>query len=451
MIGEYLSSSITSQEETLYRDLFRLAPAHSLFVEPGRVRKRRYWELDTDEKVVCSTDLEYAERLSDLIRTAVRCRLRGARPIAAYLSGGLDSSSVVGMAESLLRTEEGVGAGVNAYSLVFPGLPCDESTHISSVLDRWKLERHAVPPDFPGPEYYAAQIRQTADVPDYPNGAMANSLKRLIRDRGHRVVLTGMGGDEWFRGRPIHYSDLLRRFKLISLARQIKHDREVAKVLLPRFPLLMLGVWPLLPSVLRQAIKLALGKDDVPRWIDPGFARRINLSDRLRPPVPRKRFASFTQQRLHNNLLNGGWAHLNEIEERSTARFGLEDRHPLHDRRLLEFAFAIPADQHWRRDEPKFAFREAMRSVLPDSIRNRRDKADFSVLYARAFELFGGERAFRTMGIAATGWIVESEVMKVYREMSTAYRAGDERYGTLVWPLWMLLSIELWFRNANSN
>jgi asparagine synthase (glutamine-hydrolysing) len=103
MIAEYLARAITDQEETLYRGVFRLPPAHVLSVQPGRLRKARYWDIDPVRKIRYRTDEEYAEHFSDIFKVAVRCRLRSQGPVGAYLSGGLDSSSVVGVVQSLYR------------------------------------------------------------------------------------------------------------------------------------------------------------------------------------------------------------------------------------------------------------------------------------------------------------------------------------------------------------
>jgi asparagine synthase (glutamine-hydrolysing) len=103
MIGEYLVMAVTSQEETLYRDIFRLPPAHVVSVQGGQLRKERYWTLDLAKQIRYRTDEEYAAHFFAVFKEAVRCRLRSHGAVGAHLSGGLDSSSVVCMAQGLYR------------------------------------------------------------------------------------------------------------------------------------------------------------------------------------------------------------------------------------------------------------------------------------------------------------------------------------------------------------
>ena len=101
MIGEYLTCQITSQEETLYRHLCRLPPGHCLVVSPGRFRMTRYWGFDSSKELHYGNDEAYRDHFLALLTESVRCRLRSHKPVGCYLSGGLDSSSILCLAASL--------------------------------------------------------------------------------------------------------------------------------------------------------------------------------------------------------------------------------------------------------------------------------------------------------------------------------------------------------------
>src|SRR5207248_11153176 len=111
MIAEYLACAITDKEETLYQGIVRLPPAHYLVVSPGRLRKQRYWGLDSAKPVRYGRDAEYAEHFRELLEEAVRCRLRSRGPLGAHLSGGLDSSSVTAVIQELYRRGEAEDQG----------------------------------------------------------------------------------------------------------------------------------------------------------------------------------------------------------------------------------------------------------------------------------------------------------------------------------------------------
>src|SRR5262249_25801947 len=102
VLGEYLSNRLVSLDETLYRGILRVPPGHVLTAEGGRIRTRRYWDIDPSREIRYRDDDEYAEHFLELFREAVHRRLRSVGPTAIFLSGGLDSSSIVGAAARLV-------------------------------------------------------------------------------------------------------------------------------------------------------------------------------------------------------------------------------------------------------------------------------------------------------------------------------------------------------------
>jgi asparagine synthase (glutamine-hydrolysing) len=132
-------------------------------------------------------------------------------------------------------------------------------------------------------------------------------------------------------------------------------------------------------------------------------------------------------------------------DARWTAQFRLEGRHPFLDRRIMEFAFAIPDEQRCRREVSKFVLRGAMRGILPERVRLRRDKADLTAIYAIAINALGGERLFDRLNVADNGWVDGVMVRKMYRSMAQALSRGDPSYVNSILELWMVTVIELWF------
>jgi asparagine synthase (glutamine-hydrolysing) len=190
-----------------------------------------------------------------------------------------------------------------------------------------------------------------------------------------------------------------------------------------------------------------VGRDGRPSWITPSFASRIHLTDRLHLEAGRRRHASFAQEDLCQGLANGWQTHGNELGERLSSRLELEERSPLADRRLIEFVLALPETQRWRHDQPKFILRQAMRGLLPESVRQRRTKADFSHSVADTLQAsYGGTQLFDSLLTERLGWVDGEEVRALYQRLTALYAQGDERYVYSIWPLWMIVSIELWLR-----
>jgi asparagine synthase (glutamine-hydrolysing) len=135
-----------------------------------------------------------------------------------------------------------------------------------------------------------------------------------------------------------------------------------------------------------------------------------------------------------------------EVEDRTAAGFGLEERHPFLDRRIAEFALAIPEEQRWRGRYPKYVLRQAMKGLLPERIRTRTTKADFSHVFADVLTSFGGRGFFNHLAIEAMQWVDGGRIRLMYDELARLYARHDNRYITWTWPLWSVVGLECWFR-----
>ncbi len=448
MVGEYLACAVSHQEETLYHNVYRVPPAHVVEVSPARVRKWRYWDVDPRREVRYARDEEYADHLREVLREAVRCRLAGAGRAGVLLSGGLDSSAVACVAEAVRREDQPGSPPVETFTQVFPGLACDESPWSRRVVEGRDLVAHMLPAEPPlGGAWYADQARRHLDFPGYPDDGSTRALLGAARERGIDVVLTGYGGDEWLSGSRWHYADLLGRLKLSDLLRRAGCDEALAAVPGSRgASILKYGLWPLLPLRLRRRLRAFLGRRVVPGWIDADFARRIDLEGRLRREILKGPYRSFSEAELRSTLEDGGLSHGLELEDRLAAQVGVEQRHPFHDRRIVELAFAIPEEQRCRPGMPKWILREAMAALLPEEIRRRPGKADFSGVFTGALREVEGADAFAALAAAGRGWIDGIAVTRMYEEMVGRRGRSPGRPAPAGWPLWMIYGIDVWLR-----
>lgn len=441
MIAEYLADDVTDAEETLYRGILRLPGATLLVADPSGVRTLRYWDIDPRNEIRYRTDDEYAEHLLGLLNEAVRCRLRSHGSVGVELSGGLDSSSITGVAQTLYREGRAVDAGFEAFSVVPPR--GDESAYARDVADMWNLKcNFMTTPDPP-----ASHVRMFLD-PD-ASGFPGDTLRAAARARGFRVLLNGRGGDEMFTGSFYHYADLLRSLRIATIIRQARvqvgFDPFADQVQFPPLWVFRLAIVPLLPRGLRQALRRMVRPELIPDWIDRGFGRRIGLTARLRKEQGAPAFRSHAQAHIYGVLRHGHSSLVHEIEERVNAWSSIEQRHPLMDRRIVEFALALPEEQRWRGGETRFILRHAMRGRIPESVRRRFNKVDGTPTIVGVLEALGGERAFRSLSLARMGWVDEARVRRMYDEMIALYRQGATDYERFLAPLWMILAVEVWF------
>ncbi len=443
-VAEYLSGNLKGREDTLYRHIKRLPAAHRMTIAGGgKVTPRAYFELDPQMRIRYRDDREYADHFREIFAEAVRCRMRAIGGVGAHLSGGLDSTAVVGMAD-LLRREGKVGATpIETFSLLFEHPDLDERGYIFETVEMLGLSANYPPPVPVDLAMCAETVRRYRDFTEYPNGGMWNGVWPAARDKGIRVLLTGIGSDEWMSGSVYVYADLLRAGQWRTLWQRVRDDSRTLPNLKNRSAydfFLRNALWPLLPPAVRKFGRRLRRQPIVPGFISPALARRVGLSNRLQADPRRPAGMSFGQFTLLESFTSGWVAHGVDIFDRSTASFGVEERHPFHDRRLYEFLMAIPDDQRARDVWRKYILRNAMRGLVPDSVLARRDKADFSVLFIEALERIGGEHFFDTMALETAGWVDHAEFQRMYRERSENY------LDTNIWPLWTTFGLELWYR-----
>lgn len=444
MVGEYLSV-VTSTTDTLFADVQRLAPAGRLIVTPGGSRVDTYWTIDTSREIRYPTMEEYGEHLRSLLREAVRARLRCSTNAGVMLSGGVDSSSILGLATSLRRSGD-VPIACEAWSVRTDGV-VDETPFIAQVVEQNGCRAHMFAADtFPAADYHrSARVR--ADVPAAPNGRMADTLKDAARQSGTRVLLSGFWGDEWFSGSYAHCADLFRSLRWLTLAREMR-AQSTAPDASPSGSLLKTLAWPLLPRPLRKRIKTLIGRDGVPAWVRPDFARRVSLADRLYPDDPDLDFPSVAQRELYREAMSGAAVLATEDDDRAAAEFGVETRHPFADRRVMEFGMAIPEKLRWRGGVKKVVLREAMRGYLPDEVGRRLTSPDASSVFLAPMRESIDAGLLHSARIADQGWVDVDAVRELDERISSSYRTGDPSYAWDVWPLWSVLAVEIWMREV---
>lgn len=443
MVAELLSFDLRSRTETLYQDVRRLPAGHWMTVDERDVRVVRYWAPDAVRALVYARDEEYAEHFLDVFGRAVADRAPVDERVAAYLSGGLDSSSVVCMAHALGRPFE-------TFSMLFPGVPeADERGHIDAVVARVGSTAHRLDAAPIDGERYRRSSAARADLPDLPGDILGAPLLDAMRARGLTTALTGAGGDYGFTGSFLQYAELLRQGDLRGLLRQVRADRAADEGGWSPSELFTSGIRVLIPTAVRRALRpmarVAGWGTTVPAWIAPGLAERTGLLDRL--AAPRADPAGVPPRQHVCALFESGWtARLLESGDRLAAERGVELRHPFFDRRLVEFAIALPETQRRRNGTSKYVLRQAMRELLPESVYARTDKADASAFVPQALDRLGGAAALRRLQIGALGWVRSDALIKEYDRACRQFAQGDSSYCEGMFNVWMALAVETWYR-----
>jgi len=395
-IADYLTGVFYDKRYTFYQQVNRLPPGHLARVTPEGLDIKTYYELrraSDDESTL--TEKQYVRRFCELFTEAVRCRMRGRAPIGAMLSGGLDSSSIVSVAQ---RLREPHGPALIPFSYVYPDRPaCDESSYIDQVLA--KGEQRAVKID--GKAEVADSFEQLLSIQDEPYFGPNASLVIYARAQaaGCTVLLNGHGGDEvisrgtarlkelavtgaWLSlGKELHRASLAGTEHSLA-SRYMRYIRYAIEYHIRRHKTLdkIRRRFAHLAYVLRQRQGGASrGQDDTTKVISEAFAQRIGAQKRA--ATYRQTWGqqvTTTAEAHYRTLTDPLQVYALEVLDRWNAAFGIEPRYPMWDKRLVEFCLRVPPSLKRREGLGRYILREAMQGVLPEAVRLRQDKTDFT-------------------------------------------------------------------------
>jgi asparagine synthase (glutamine-hydrolysing) len=449
-IAEYLSMCFTTQADTFWQDVFRLPPGSAMVADARGVRTW-HWHTGPFPDSSHLTDEEHVEKFRQLFDQAISASVGRSTPVAAHLSGGLDSSSIVCRATQLYRSGL-IGQQVRPISARYPGQPHDEAEWSASVEAHLGITATAVSPSNYDWDEHEAWTGRTLHLPLRPNAiGLALTIPAHMREAGIRVVLTGEGGDDWLRGSLAHWPDLLRQGRVRQL---------LAEGMIPssRSPLRRLArvvrdsAAPLLSTNRRERLfrpHLNFTRQ-TPPWVQPAWADRVGLRDRWtsdRLPLEldgiwqHQRYGMYVVARRHidfDNVL--AW----------TSQQGVELRHPFHDRRLTEYLLGAPGRLFTRGNERKGLLREAMRGVLPERIRTRLTKADFTATVVSTIVRRLSESDVSRLEPVRRGWLDGvrlKEFLQAYRRWDRDGYASAPPLGPLG-SLWPALAIDCWLKHA---
>jgi asparagine synthase (glutamine-hydrolysing) len=358
---------------TPYVGIHSVPPSSYVRLEADKRTIVKYWDFDPSKRVRYSTDAGYEENFREVFASSVRRRLRSDTPVLAELSGGMDSSSIVCMADDL-TLQRGTAAGtprIDTVSYYDDSEPnCDDRAYFT-IVERKRgrtgchirvstqngLSLHCTSASFIAVPGIAGDSESTAQL------AASASLQ------GNRILLSGFGGDEVLGGVPTpvpELADLLARCRIRMLAHQLKVWALSQRK--PWFHLLFEAVREFLPvrlSIFPQTNRPA-------QWLRSDFAHRYRSAlvvDGSRTKI----FGPLPSFQAHLRVL--------DILRRQMACAGpepvalCEKRYPYLDRDLMEFLFAIPRSQLLRPGQRRSLMRRTMAGIVPDALLHRRRKA----------------------------------------------------------------------------
>ncbi|MDQ7052806.1 MAG: asparagine synthase-related protein [candidate division KSB1 bacterium] len=432
--------------DTFFKDIYKLRPGYVLRIENDRMMLTPYWYISFKEQFEKDIDT-YRQELLELFRDAIRIRLDADRfRTGAYLSGGMDSSTVVGLMRPMVK------GPLHTFSFRCRGKSYDESAYARLMSERYQTQHHEVP-------YEAADVERIVELVEHAQEPFSDIgievASYLLAEKASGVVdyvLTGDGGDELFGGHPVYLADrMASKFEKI-------------------------------PAFIRKPLTQLLQKlpDTDQKKSLPVKAKRFSYSVQFPAALYSNRWRIYYTPQELQQLLTGDWKAAAEKEDplaeilslyseadgedylskslygdyytvvgfylrrmELVRRFGLEGRFPLLDHRLVEYTAHIPSNLKIDASgATKYIFHQVMAGVLPDEIVFRKDKLGHSVPFKnwlrnspQVRELM--QQVLSEETLKKRGWVNPQFVQTLLqRHLSKADNHSHR--------LWAILVLELW-------
>lgn len=378
------------QMRTLFDGVFQVPPGHYLLATDKHIQTEQYWDFNyptADRTIPQRSDADYAAEFRCALEEAVRLRLRADVPVGCYLSGGLDSCSVLGLAAKHHPDP------VRAFTLTFDRPDYDEEKEATEMAARVGAEFCPIPirqDDLA--DHFADAILQSETFCINAHGVAKYLLSRAVRDAGYKVVITGEGSDEILGGYAHFRRDMLLynqegqdAAEVAALLQQLERLNPVSRgLLLPHG-----NARPL------ENVKRLLGF--VPSWIETFSARAAKMQGLLAGDFAESfghresYYALFSDLDVRGQLAGRDPVHqslylwsktllpnyiLTMLGDRMEMAHSVEGRVPFLDHHLVEVIRSQPVKQKIHGMTEKYVLREAVRDVITDTV-YRRQKHPF--------------------------------------------------------------------------
>ena len=414
------------RDDTFFSGIKRLAPGHYMWVGPtGELSTTRYWDPEiTDRFSSEKSDDDYAQEFAELLQKVLARHLISDVPLGVSLSGGLDSSGVASITQSLIRsgTDVHTTGGLHTFSALYPGQSIDESAYIGEVERYVQSSPHYA---YPKVDEFWNEIDTWVWFQEEPTISSAPyayySVYRIAKGQV-KVVLSGNGGDELLAGYIPYFKAYLTsgidQHHYLAIARELLDGRDLYVKYLAQY-----ARQRLLPDNKKVTVSSMV---NLPANLDSDF---VFTPDRN------------LNRRLAQDVLAYSTPNLLRYEDKNSMAFSIESRVPFLDHELVEYIFSLPIDQKIKHGWNRYVYRNAMRDKMPELNRTRRSKIGFTNpemewMKTRSREI---REIFLSSTFAERGIFNQRSVVDQF-DLWTKGAPGDGL------AFWRVLISELWMR-----
>lgn len=442
-LKDYLTFQLCLHGKTLFDNVKELQPAHWMTIKDGDIRVSQYWEIYYQPSFDYNAKY-YTRELRERLEDSVKFHLRSDVPVGAYVSGGLDSSTIASIAADIQGGNSMMGF-IGKFAKY--GQQFDESRYAQEVADRKGFELKSI--DITGHDF-VEHIRKVIYHMDYPvagPGSFSQYMVSGLASKSRKVVLGGQGGDEIFGG----YTRYLVAYFEQCIKAAIDGTSSTGN-----FVVTYESIIPNLISLrnykpmLKQFWKTGLFES-----MDRRYFQLVNRAPELNEEINWELLEPYSTRESFTKIFNGDnvgkesyfdlMTHFDfktllpallQVEDRMSMAHGIESRVPLLDKSIIEMSAIIPSDIKFKDGEMKHIFKQVVQTYLPDSINNRKDKMGFPTPVNDWISNEANEfvmDVFTTTKARSRDFVNNDMVVK-----------GLQSEGQYSRKIWGLLSLELW-------
>lgn len=427
IIYQYLLYGVHDHtEETFFKGIMALLPAHFMIVDKNGMKIRKYWDLKVNtENDKVKNEGEVEDKLYDLLENSIKRHLVSEVPVGTCLSGGLDSSVIVCMINKLLRDDESlekiIGKRQKSFSAVYEEKDIDERKYIEEVVKYTKIEKNYTFPTSKNLWDDLEKIVYYQDEPFFSSGIYAQWEVMRLASKKVKVVLDGQGGDEVFAGYipyfGIYFLNLRKDGKYLQLMKEFLLSMDLTLPFLHKF------------------IFKPKKEVEIKKLFNSGFVDEFGQKSRSK--WEGDNLAEFLSLEITKNSL----PRLLRYEDRNSMAFSIESRVPFLDHRIVEYVFSLPMNQRIKNGWTKHILRNAVKGYIPEKIRKRRSKVGFAVperkwlleLRGKIMKIFLSEEFKKRI------YFNQKEIIEKFKELCDGKL--DDDYARI---FWRILILEIW-------
>jgi asparagine synthase (glutamine-hydrolysing) len=434
-----LTGGVDESARTFFEGIERLRGGHNLTIPldrpPADLRPQRYWSIPPEGYEGSRKDA--AREFRELIEDSVSVHARSDVAVGTCLSGGLDSSTIVCLADELRRRGEVPHYAHSGFGYLPQDSTVSERPYMEEVARKTGLDMTYVEvPD----QTFKAALPLVARRQDEPFGSASIGAQWFVfeaaKNAGLKVMLDGQGADEVLGG----YHSYLTSIALMMLRqrrplRYLRFSRQYRRLLGSSPMPIRHAVATMAPMRVRQAASNLAGTLPAASVLSPELIARCQPADYHFP-----QFDSLNEL-LASQITTYGLPALLRYEDRNSMAHSIEARVPFLDHRLVEFAFRLPGEHKIPAPaQTKYLIREAMRDLLPKAILDRKDKIGFRAEPSATWELARENEA----AVLESRTPYESDWFN--RDGLRRLLDGADSSAEREFTLWRALNTKIWLR-----